>query len=332
MKEEHVKLCESVLDALKTSPGYTLFLGPAIDALETDTLKATYRQMITEPRDFVLIRRNLENNAYAGVGSFEEDVELCFANSKRFCKLYYPTVVKLVDGTEKAFRKAIEKVNKKLEQSSVVPASASSSSSASRKPLGRTTTTTTTTTASSTASFPGFEAKCEAILAGLESMAGTKWFLTPLDPASIPSYLLFVSEPMDIITIRKKLGVTTTTTATKGSGQVKRYTSHNEFAYDFRTMIGNFLRFNSVPSSAKLRRDVVRVLHGFEAAWMKLSAEITATTSTVSFAKPVPELKELLLAVEEVLKVSITLLLPYPNPDIRTHPYQTNRSTVAGVW
>ena len=321
MKEEHVKLCESVLDALKTTSGYSLFLGPAIDVLETETLKATYRKMITEPRDFVLIRRNLENNAYAGVGSFEEDVELCFANSKRFCKVYYPSCVKMVDGTEKAFRKAIEKVHKKLEQSSAAPApaAASSSSSSSRKSVGRT--TTTTTTASPNASFPGYEAKCEAILAGLESMAGTKWFLSPLDPASIPGYLLFVSEPMDIITIRKKLGISTATTS--GSGHIKRYHSHNEFAYDFRTMIGNFLRFNSIPSSSKLRRDVIRVLHSFETAWMKLSSEITSNMSTVSFAQPLAELKELLNAVEEVLKVSVTLLsdcillclilnLPYP--------------------
>ena len=173
MKEEHVKLCESVLDALKTTTGYSLFLGPAIDVLDTETLKATYRRMITEPRDFVLIRRNLENNAYAGVGSFEEDVELCFSNSKRFCKVYFPKCVKLVDATEKAFRKEIEKVHKKLEQSSAAPApvSSSSSSSTSRKSLGR---TTTTTVCASTFVFPGFEAKCEAILAGLESVAGTK--------------------------------------------------------------------------------------------------------------------------------------------------------------
>ena len=307
MKEEHVKLCESVLDALKTTSGYSLFLGPAIDVLETETLKATYRKMITEPRDFVSIRRNLEKNAYAGVGSFEEDVELCFANSKRFCKVYYPSCVKMVDGTEKAFRKAIEKVHKKLEQSSAAPApaaAASSSSSSSRKSVGRT--TTTTTTASPNASFPGYEAKCEAILAGLESMAGTKWFLSPLDPASIPGYLLYVTEPIDIITIRKKLGISTATTS--GSGHIKRYHSHNEFAYDFRTMIGNFLRFNSIPSSSKLRRDVIRVLHSFETAWMKLSSEITSNMSTVSFAQPLAELKELLNAVEEVLKVSVTLL------------------------
>ena len=315
MKEEHVKLCESVLDSLKTTNGYSLFIGPAIVALETETLKETYRQMITEPRDFALIRSNLENNAYPGVGSFEEDVELCFSNSKRFCKLYYPAIVKLVDGTEKAFRKAIEKVHKKLEQASAAPVSAPVSSSSSKKPVAKplaraTTTTTAAASSSSSSSFPGFEAKCEAIITGLESLAGLKWFLTPVDPANIPNYLVFVTDPMDIITIRKKLGVpTTTAAAASGNSQVKRYISHNEFAYDFRTMIGNFLRYNNLPSAAKLRRDVVRVLLSFEAAWMKLSAEITATMSTVSFAQPVDDLKELLQAVEEVMKVRVTL--PY---------------------
>lgn len=323
MKIEHVTLCESVLNSLKSSVGHGLFAGPAVDSLETESLRATYQQMITEPRDFGLIRRNLENNAYAGVGSFEEDVLLCFSNSKRFCKLYYPHQMKIIDGVEKAFRKAIDKVHKTLEQSSVAPAAASSSSSSSssssgRKPSGRTSTTTTALSSSSTlVSFPGFETKCEAILAGLESLAGTKWFLSPLDVTALPGYLNCVSEPMDIITIRKKLGISTSTvSSTGGSGRgnqlIKRYISHNEFAYDFRTMIGNFLRFNSIPGSAKLRRDVTRVLHSFETAWMKLYVEITATMPMVSFAQPLPEFKELLNAVEEVLKVK--KCNPYPHP------------------
>ena len=75
MREDHKALCHSVLDTMmRTNPtGCSLFQGPAIDALDSDNLKDDYRRTITEPRDFALIRRNIDSMVYQSISSFESD-------------------------------------------------------------------------------------------------------------------------------------------------------------------------------------------------------------------------------------------------------------------
>ena len=309
-----MKLCHSVLDALMTVQGHTLFLGPAIDSLETEELKASYREIVQEPRDFGLIRRNLDANLYAGIGSFEADVELCFSNSKAFCKAHYPFLLKTVDGIGKAFKKALEKAQKKLEppsasSSSLVAPAAAAVSSAMRTSRLSNTSSTSSASSSTSATFPDFEARCEALLVELERMASSTWFTSFLDPAALPNYSALVPEPMDLVRIRRKLG-TSKPRGTGGGGtggSTARYSSHNGFATDVRKMIGNFLRYNSVPGMKKERAAVQTLLHRFETLWQKLATDVAAEHPAMAapgaFMPPSPHLKELLAAVEEGLKV-----------------------------
>jgi hypothetical protein len=75
MKEEHRLLCDFVLGEIKTIWGYDYFIAPAISSLEAEELKQKYRDMIPEAnwRDFSLIQRNIDNNLYTSISSFEED-------------------------------------------------------------------------------------------------------------------------------------------------------------------------------------------------------------------------------------------------------------------
>ena len=302
MKDETIRLLHSVLDSLTAVPAHTLFLGPAIDALETEELKASYRQMVAQPRDFGLIRRNLDAGAYAGIGSFQADVELCFINSKTFCKVHYPLLVKTVDGVEKAFRKALDKVLKKLE-------TPSSSAAAAPAPAAARASRPSSSSSSAMTTFPNFEARCEALLVELERcVPGITWFTSYLDPADLPNYPLLVPVPMDLVRIRRKLGTAPLPPEAGNkprSGGAGRYASHHDFAADVRTMLGNFLRYNSGLGMKKERMSVHAVVHRFESLWQKLATDVAAEYPALAgaFAPPVPHLKELLAAVEEGLKV-----------------------------
>ena len=322
MKEETTRLLHSVLDSLTAVPAHTLFLGPAIDALETEELKASYRQMVEQPRDFGLIRRNLDAGAYAGIGSFQADVELCFSNSKTFCKVHYPLLLKTVDGVEKAFRKALDKVLKKLETPSS-SAAAAPAPAAARASRPSSSSSSSSTSSSAMTTFPNFEARCEALLVELERcVPGITWFTSYLDPADLPNYPLLVPVPMDLVRIRRKLGTAPPPPEAGNkprSGGAGRYTSHHDFAADVRTMLGNFLRYNTGPGMKKERVSVHTVVHRFESLWQKLATDVAAEYPALAgaFAPPVPHLKELLSAVEEGLKV------PFPHyfPPLLSTPH-----------
>jgi hypothetical protein len=75
MKEDHRLLCSSVLGEIATVYGYNFFNAPAISGLETEELKQKYRDVIPESqwRDFQLIQKNLDDNSYSSISSFEED-------------------------------------------------------------------------------------------------------------------------------------------------------------------------------------------------------------------------------------------------------------------
>ena len=156
--------------------------------------------------------------------------------------------------------------------------------------------------------FPGFEKRCETILTSLQGLAGCKWFLEPVDISVFVDYPVRVKNPVDIPAIRKKLGLTpSSTSSSSSSNSNKRYTSHNEFATDIRRMVANFYIYNYDSGSSKLRRDVIRVLFNFETAWAKLSEEVQSIRAGagggVAFSMPLPELKEVIPAIEEVFKV-----------------------------
>jgi hypothetical protein len=333
MKDETTRLLHSVLDSLTAVPAHTLFLGPAIDALETEELKASYRQMVAQPRDFGLIRRNLDAGAYAGIGSFQADVELCFSNSKTFCKVHYPLLVKTVEGVEKAFRKALDKVLKKLETPSSAAAAAPAPAAARASRPSSSSSSSSSSSAMMT-TFPNFEARCEALLVELERcVPGISWFTSYLDPADLPNYPLLVPVPMDLVRIRRKLGTAPLPPEAGNkprSGGAGRYASHHDFAADVRTMLGNFLRYNTGPGMKKERVSVHTVVHRFESLWQKLATDVAAEHPALAgaFAPPVPHLKELLAAVEEGLKVPFSHSFPL----LRSTPHFLLRALSPARW
>ena len=89
--------------------------------------------------------------------------------------------------------------------------------------------------------------------------------------------------------------------------KVGRYSNHNEFARDVRRCVGNFLHYNFGPGNSKMRRDVGRVLSNFEDKWKALRIDVQKGNPSIFFSEPLPELKECLLALEDVMKVSRTL-------------------------
>lgn len=40
-------------------------------------------------------RRNVESDVYTSIAAFEENVLICFSNSKTFCKGRFPTVLQV---------------------------------------------------------------------------------------------------------------------------------------------------------------------------------------------------------------------------------------------
>jgi hypothetical protein len=136
-------------------------------------------------------------------------------------------------------------------------------------------------------SLQDFSLKCNKIIDLCSTLSGATMLQHPVDPAAFPDYSFRIAYLIDFTSIRNKLS----------NG---KYLHHDEFAYDMRCVFSNFIRYNfHGGASIRLRRDVTRVLHMFEAQWLSLQQQET----NIIFSQPFHFLKPCLTSIESTFKV-----------------------------
>jgi hypothetical protein len=142
----------------------------------------------------------------------------------------------------------------------------------------------------------GHEAKCLKIIKDVEPIGTVSLVAEDAGFESVPSYRTIIPHPISLASVADKV-------TGKGASGAK-YTYLNDFALDFRRIVGNFYRFNYFADAltAKNRKEVVKILFKFEQCWQSLISELEATRPGMYYKQPLPELKWALAAFDDAVK------------------------------
>ncbi|KAJ1398721.1 hypothetical protein B484DRAFT_406555, partial [Ochromonadaceae sp. CCMP2298] len=149
----------------------------------------------------------------------------------------------------------------------------------------------------------GLEGRCNAFLDEISKRGVCRYMLLDAGFLGVDDYE--PSAPAGAGAARPGQGV--------GRGQGDKYLYANEFAFDVRRVLGNFLRYNF---DLKARRSSADVLLRFEQWWAALQQELQASTpGHFYFQQPLPELRWLLAAYDELVKIKLqNYLALVPSP------------------
>lgn len=152
--------------------------------------------------------------------------------------------------------------------------------------------------------FTGYETKCEKIVKDLSAFAAAKMVERPVEGAVAESYHKRIPSPVWLSDIKSKISGTYIASGKGSSKKPFKYGYLNDFALDIRRIVGNFMRFNYYADSGtiKLRKDMLKILFKFETLWFDLHREIEAVQPTMYFTQPLPELKAIVSAYDEMAK------------------------------
>jgi hypothetical protein len=142
----------------------------------------------------------------------------------------------------------------------------------------------------------GHEAKCLKIIKDVQPIGTVSLVAEDSGFESVPSYRTIIPHPISLASVADKV-------TGKGVSGTK-YTYLNDFALDFRRIVGNFYRFNYFADAltAKNRKEVVKILFKFEQCWQGLISELEATRPGMYYKQPLPELKWALAAFDDAVK------------------------------
>jgi hypothetical protein len=143
----------------------------------------------------------------------------------------------------------------------------------------------------------GLEGRCNALLDEFTTQSRHAICQHMLTDANfpVPQYALAVPHPLSLQTIRAKVS---------GAGAAQ-YLYLNEFAFDVRRVLGNFLRFNF---DLKARKAAFDVLQHFELWWARLQGELQASAHPPGrffFQQPLPELRWVMAAYDVLTKIKV---------------------------